>query len=132
MHPLVVFAAETSINEHKGCVMRHSMTAPSGEDACCSQVARRTFIRALNDRGSIILVPGGQAELIHTGRLRSRNEFVIYPKHQGEVPDPALLPVCSSISVALAHAASQSSAVPHHMQQMFAQAKRLIYSWETR
>ncbi|CAK0784954.1 hypothetical protein CVIRNUC_008159 [Coccomyxa viridis] len=49
------------------------------------QVARRTFVRALNDRGSVILVPGGQAELIHTGRLRSRKEFVIYPKHQGFV-----------------------------------------------
>lgn len=58
-------------------------TVPSGDTACCSQVARRTFIRALNDRGSVILVPGGQAELIHTGRLRSKKEFVIYPKHQG-------------------------------------------------
>ena len=51
---------------------------------CCRfQVSRRTFIRALNQRGSVILVPGGQAELIHTGRLCSRKEFVIYPKHKG-------------------------------------------------
>lgn len=47
------------------------------------QVARRTFIRALRERNSVILVPGGQAELIHTGRLFTNKEFVIYPKHKG-------------------------------------------------
>ena len=47
------------------------------------QVASRTFIRALRERGSVILVPGGQAELVHTGRLTRNREFVIYPKHKG-------------------------------------------------
>ena len=58
-------------------------------ERCCPQVSRRTFIRALNQRGSVILVPGGQAELIHTGRLCSKKEFVIYPKHKGMIPNAA-------------------------------------------
>ncbi|CAL8469789.1 g9331 [Coccomyxa elongata] len=49
------------------------------------QVSKRTFIRALRETNSVILVPGGQAELIHTGRLFSNKEFVIYPKHKGFV-----------------------------------------------
>ena len=77
---------------HRNC---HAWSYDSAfrDNACCSQVARRTFIRALNDKRSVILVPGGQAELIHTGRLRSRKEFVIYPKHQGK--KAALLPFCN-------------------------------------
>lgn len=55
-------------------------------------MARRTFVRALRERNSVILVPGGQAELIHTGRLFTSKEFVIYPRHKG-VP---LLPFCST------------------------------------
>ena len=47
------------------------------------QVAKRTFVRAMAERGSVILVPGGQAELVHTGRLNRNREFVIYPKHKG-------------------------------------------------
>ena len=49
-------------------------------------------MRALRERNSVILVPGGQAELIHTGRLFTSKEFVIYPRHKG-VP---LLPLCST------------------------------------
>ena len=44
-------------------------------------------MRALGQRGSVILVPGGQAELVHTGRLFRSKEFVIYTKHKG-APDP--------------------------------------------
>jgi len=47
------------------------------------QVSGRTFVKALEQNNSVLLVPGGQAELIHTGRLFSNKEFVIYPKHKG-------------------------------------------------
>ena len=48
-----------------------------------SQVSKRTFVRAMGERGSVILVPGGQAELLYTGRLTQNKEFVIYPRHKG-------------------------------------------------
>ncbi|KAK9829305.1 hypothetical protein WJX72_005048 [[Myrmecia] bisecta] len=47
------------------------------------QVSRRTFIRALNERGSVLLVPGGQAELVHTWRMFHNKQWVIYTKHRG-------------------------------------------------
>lgn len=48
------------------------------------QVARKTFVRALRETGSVILVPGGQAELLHTWRLFRRKEFVIHCRHKGQ------------------------------------------------
>ncbi len=47
------------------------------------QVSKRSFVRAMAERGSVILVPGGQAELLYTGRLTHNKEFVIYPRHKG-------------------------------------------------
>ena len=49
------------------------------------KVAKRTFVRALRESGSVILVPGGQAELLHTWRLFRRQEFVVHCKHKGGV-----------------------------------------------
>lgn len=51
-------------------------------------VARRTIIRALEDKGAVILVPGGQAELVLTWRMFRRNsrgnrEYVVYTRHKG-------------------------------------------------
>ena len=50
------------------------------------QVSRRTFVRALQDKGSVMLVPGGQAELVHTWRIKRRQEYVVYSGHKGEIP----------------------------------------------
>jgi len=47
------------------------------------QVSRPTFVRALEEGGSVIMVPGGQAELVHTWRFFKRQEFVIYKRHKG-------------------------------------------------
>ena len=48
------------------------------------QVSRRTFVRALEEKGSVMLVPGGQAELVHTWRIKCKKEYVIYGKHKGQ------------------------------------------------
>ena len=61
-----------------------------------AQVARRTFVRALGQRGSVILVPGGQAELVHTSRMFRSREFVIYTKHKGAPAGLTLLMHLSS------------------------------------
>ena len=50
------------------------------------QVSRRTFVRALEEKGSVMLVPGGQAELVHTWRIKCKKEFVVYGKHKGQHP----------------------------------------------
>ncbi|DBB16381.1 hypothetical protein WJX82_004098 [Trebouxia sp. C0006] len=49
------------------------------------QVSRRTFVCALQDKGSVMLVPGGQAELVHTWRIKRRQEYVVYSGHKGFV-----------------------------------------------
>ena len=54
------------------------------------QVSRRTFVRALQDKGSVMLVPGGQAELVHTWRIKRRQEYVVYSGHKGEIQIPAI------------------------------------------
>ena len=48
------------------------------------QVSRRTFVRALEEKGSVMLVPGGQAELVHTWRIKCKKEYVVYGKHKGQ------------------------------------------------
>lgn len=50
------------------------------------QVSRRTFVLALQDKGSVMLVPGGQAELVHTWRIKRRKEYVVYGRHKGQYP----------------------------------------------
>ena len=45
------------------------------------QVSRRTFVRALQDKGSVMLVPGGQAELVHTWRIKHKKEYVAVSIH---------------------------------------------------
>ena len=50
------------------------------------QVSRRTFVRALQEKGSVMLVPGGQAELVHTWRIKCKKEYVVYGKHKGQLP----------------------------------------------
>lgn len=52
------------------------------------QVSRRTFVRALQEKGSVMLVPGGQAELVHTWRIKRKKEYVVYSGHKGETPAP--------------------------------------------
>ncbi|KAK9814027.1 hypothetical protein WJX73_009556 [Symbiochloris irregularis] len=47
------------------------------------QVARKSFVKALRERGSVLLVPGGQAELVHTWRLFGRKELVVHCRHKG-------------------------------------------------
>lgn len=55
------------------------------------QVSRRTFVRALEEKGSVMLVPGGQAELVHTWRIKCKKEYVVYGKHKGQQPFPTHL-----------------------------------------
>ena len=50
---------------------------------CVLQVARGTFTKALQESRAVIMVPGGQAELVHTWRFFRRKEFVIYTRHKG-------------------------------------------------
>ena len=48
------------------------------------QVSKKTFLRALEDRGSVMLVPGGQAELVHTWKAHlKRPQYVVYTRHKG-------------------------------------------------
>lgn len=47
-------------------------------------MARKTFVAALQERGSVVFVPGGQAELVHTHRASAKNrEWVAYTGHKG-------------------------------------------------
>ena len=46
-------------------------------------VTKQTFIRTLEQRNSLIVVPGGQAELVLTSRLKSHREAAIYAGHKG-------------------------------------------------
>ena len=50
-------------------------------------VSRFSFKEALEERGSVIVVPGGQAELVETWRMcrRDNPEFCLYTKHKGFV-----------------------------------------------
>lgn len=48
-------------------------------------VSRRTFVHALRERGAVVVVPGGQAELVYSHRLRTQREFVLYTGHKGFV-----------------------------------------------
>lgn len=49
-------------------------------------VSRLTFKKALRERRSVIVVPGGQAELLEAYRIRERKrEFVLVTKHKGFV-----------------------------------------------
>jgi hypothetical protein len=51
---------------------------------CLLQVARKTFVAALQERGSVLFVPGGQAELVHTHRTSAKcREWVAYTGHKG-------------------------------------------------
>ena len=43
-------------------------------------------MRALQERGAVVLVPGGQAELVHTWRRTHHGEFVVYCRHKGMCP----------------------------------------------
>jgi hypothetical protein len=50
------------------------------------QVARKTFVAALQERGSVLFVPGGQAELVHTHRASAKcREWVAYTGHKGQL-----------------------------------------------
>jgi 2-acylglycerol O-acyltransferase 2 len=48
-------------------------------------VSRASFRRALAERGSVLVVPGGQAELVHAHELPSSSRFVVYAGHKGEL-----------------------------------------------
>lgn len=48
------------------------------------QVARHTFVRALKEKGAVMLCPGGQAELLHCYRaFKQQREFVLHIGHKG-------------------------------------------------
>ena len=64
-------------------------------------------MRALQDKGSVMLVPGGQAELVHTWRIKHKKEYVVYGKHKG-----ASLCQCCCCCVALTHCTVSFTAGP--------------------
>mmetsp|Transcript_33836 Transcript_33836/g.86473 ORF Transcript_33836/g.86473 Transcript_33836/m.86473 type:complete len:522 (-) Transcript_33836:538-2103(-) len=48
------------------------------------KVSKRTFVKALETRGSVLLCPGGQAELVDAHRIHAeRKEMVINVRHRG-------------------------------------------------
>ena len=47
-------------------------------------MAKRSFLKALQERNSVIMVPGGQAELLHTWRAFKPKELVIHCRHKGD------------------------------------------------
>ncbi|KAF8072389.1 RCH2 [Scenedesmus sp. PABB004] len=49
------------------------------------QVSRPTFLAALEEAGAIMFCPGGQAELVHTGRAfrAGARELVLHTRHKG-------------------------------------------------
>ncbi|KAI8468175.1 MAG: diacylglycerol acyltransferase [Monoraphidium minutum] len=50
------------------------------------KVTRHTFLRALHERGAVVLCPGGQAEMCHTHRMFQkgpRTELVVHARHKG-------------------------------------------------
>lgn len=50
------------------------------------QVSRHTFKAALEERGSVVLCPGGQTEILHTSRaFQADPELVVYCRHKGFV-----------------------------------------------
>jgi hypothetical protein len=59
--------------------------SPSPPAPVTPQVTRSTFIKALEERGSVILCPGGQSELVHTWRAFKSHarEFCLYTRHKG-------------------------------------------------
>ena len=65
------------------------------------QVSRRTFVRALQEKGSVMLVPGGQAELVHTWRIKRKKEYVVYSGHKGETRAPRLMLCMHILALAL-------------------------------
>lgn len=53
-------------------------------------MTRHTFLNALHERGSVVLCPGGQAEMCHTHRMYrlgpgkgARPELVLHARHKG-------------------------------------------------
>ncbi len=72
-----------------------------------SQVSRRSVIRALEDKGSVMLVPGGQAELVHTHRASGRlREWVVYTGHKGVLAVHSCFAATSRSGGSLWHARS--------------------------
>lgn len=57
-------------------------------------VTRRSFLRALRERGSVLLVPGGQAELVHTHRIFTAREYCVYRSHKGDALWGGPVPRC--------------------------------------
>jgi 2-acylglycerol O-acyltransferase 2 len=83
--------------------------------AGCRAVSRATFSRALRERGAVLVVPGGQAELVEAHRMVPTGgrpaECAVYTRHRGFVrvaarEGAALVPV-----VALGEVSSLSNVV---------------------
>lgn len=44
---------------------------------------RRTFEHTLQERGAVLICPGGQAEMCLTNQLHRHKEFSVYSRHKG-------------------------------------------------
>jgi hypothetical protein len=47
------------------------------------EITRQTFVRTLEQRNAILIVPGGQAELVLTSRFTTQREAAFYARHKG-------------------------------------------------
>ena len=84
--PVIAFRAFTYHCASKALMVRLQWWSLSH---LLSQVTKKSFIRALRERGSVMCCPGGQAELVHTHRsFRPMREWVIITHHKG---DPLVL-----------------------------------------
>lgn len=48
-------------------------------------VRRRTFVKALREEGAVLVVPGGQAELVEAHRMHHKKHFTVFTRHKGFV-----------------------------------------------
>ena len=49
------------------------------------QVSKTSFIRALDEKRAVIMIPGGQAELVLASRFFKKKEIVMYTRHKGRL-----------------------------------------------
>ena len=68
-----------------------------------AQVTKKTFMKTLREKGSVMCCPGGQAELVHTHRsFRPLREWVIITHHKGQPHSSHRMSGTSAVSL-LAH-----------------------------
>ncbi len=103
------------------CILKRHKAKPTVQSDSLQhralQVARRSFVKALDDKRSVLFVPGGQAELVHTHRASAASrEWVVYTGHKGALRGPvasaAVARWCDGSGVAFVEAGPCVRSVP--------------------